>query len=266
MNTGTDIVNYDKAWSDQAEAAAAQHQVKGGLFLSTKGGILSLGDEVMPGNQACVIILDDTHENTFYGGKYMPDNIQPPVCYAFGRAGDEMAPHPSMQVDLSYFQPQAATCGQCPHNVYGSADVGRGKACQNRYRLQLIPAGFYQQKRGSRDFDLELFTAPADFQTTDVVSLKLPVTSTSLYDKYVTQVSGMLRRPPHGVITRIHLEPHAKFQYQVHFEMIEPVPNELAQIVMGRHDAQTRAPFQGYAPPREQEPAAPAGSLRGLRR
>lgn len=262
---GQEIVNYNEQWAKQAEQYAAEEQLTGGTFLSTRGGTLSFGEEVMPGNQVCVIILDAVKENTLYAGDYDPDAAQAPVCYAFGRGAEEMAPHPSMQNDPDYFQPQSDVCATCPHNEWGSADKGRGKACQNRRRLALIPAGFYMPKRGSRDFDLELFDDPKHFQTADIAFIKLPVMSVKTWAKYVNQLSASIRRPPHGVITRLYLEPDPKSQFRVNFEMIEEVPDSLAAIIMARHEEATSAVIQGYQPPGEQEEAAPKGSLRGLR-
>jgi hypothetical protein len=103
--TGTDLVNYDKAWAEQAEQYAAQHAQKGGSWLITRGGTLMYGDEVLPGNQAAIVILDSIFENTFYAGSYNPDQAAAPVCYAFGRMPSEMAPHTTMQADLNYFKP-----------------------------------------------------------------------------------------------------------------------------------------------------------------
>lgn len=263
---GNEIVNYNEEWAKQAERAASQEQLSSGTFLSIRGGKLTVGDEVLPGNQACVIVLDAVRENTYYTGKFDPDNVQAPICYAFGRDVDEeMGPHESMQSAPNYFVPQADTCAQCPHNEWGSADTGRGKACQNRRRLALIPAGFYSPKRGSRDFDLEIFTDPKHFQTAEIVSHKLPVLSVKEWAKYVNDISATYRRPPHGVITRLFVEPDAKAQYKVYFEVIEEVSNELAAVIMARHDAAIKALVQGYKPP-EEKPATSQhrGSLRGL--
>jgi len=258
------LTNYDEAWAKQAETYTEQFQAQGGTFLSTRAGVLSFGDEELRGNQACVIVLDSVFENTMYEGKFNPDEATAPLCYAFGRDKDEMAPHESMQLD-AYFKPQHETCQGCKWNEWGSADTGRGKACQNRVRLALIPAGYYQPKKGSRDMDLELFADPKHFQTADVAFIKLPVTSVELWGKYVRSVAAASNRPPHGVVTRMFLEPHAKFQYQVHFETIELVSNELASIVMARHEEAVKQVIQGYRVP-EERPAAPQGSLRGLRR
>lgn len=259
------LVPISERWAEQAAAAVAEEPNTGGMWLSTRGGVLAFGDDEMPGNQACVIVLDSLKENTFYPEKFDPDTQNPPRCYAFGRGAEEMGPHPSMQVDLEYFQPQAESCDVCPMNEWGSADKGRGKACGNRRRLTLIPAGFYAPKRGSRDFELEIFDDPKHFQTADMAFLKLPVTSVKEWAKYVTQLSAAVRRPPHGVITRLFLEQHANDQFHVRFEMIEEVPDELAQIIMDRHDAALEQPITGYSPPQEVEQPE-KGSLKGLRR
>jgi hypothetical protein len=264
----TALVDINKKWEAQAEKAVAEVPATGGTFLSTKGGVLTFGEETMPGNQVCVIILDAILENTAYEGKFDADNKAPPRCYAFGRLDEQkdMAPHPSMELHPEYFIPQSDSCATCPMNEYGSADTGRGKACQNRARLALLPAGFYQPKRGSRDLDLELFNDPKHFQTADIAHLKLPVLSVKNYFKFVSDVAASQRRPPHGVIARVYLEPDAKAQFKVCFEMLENVPNELAEIVMARNEEAMAQKIGGYQPPQEKEQAKPAGSLRGLRR
>ena len=64
--TGTNIVNYKQKLREQAEEAARQEQAAGGTMLSVRGGILKYGDEVLPGNHACLIILDSVKENDYY--------------------------------------------------------------------------------------------------------------------------------------------------------------------------------------------------------
>jgi len=263
---GSELTPYRQQLEQQAVVYAEQEQLIGGTFLSIRGGELSFGEEIMPGNQVCAIVLDAVRENTYYEGKYDADNPAAPICYAFGRGdGTDMAPHESMQSAPDYFKPQSAECNGCVHAEWGSADQGRGKACQNRRRLALIPAGFYQPKRGSRDFNLEIFDDLKHFQSADVAFLKLPVLSVKDWSKYVVQLSTALRLPPHGVITRIFVEPDAKAQYKVCFEMIEEVPDALLPIIMERHAQAEAAIIQGYAPPRA-EPAPAAGTLRNFRR
>lgn len=262
------LVDISKKWEAQAVKAVAEVPASGGTFLSTKGGILTFGEEAMPGNQVCVIILDAILENTAYEGRYDPDNKAPPICYAFGRLDEQkdMAPDPSMEKFPEYFVPQAESCAVCPLNEYGSADTGRGKACQNRARLALLPAGYFTPKRGSKDFELEIFEDPAHFKTADIAHLKLPVLSVKNYFKFVNDVAAAHRRPPHGVIARVYLEADAKAQFKVCFEMLEVVSDELAEIIMARNEEATAAKIGGYQPPEKKEQPKAAGSLRGLRR
>jgi hypothetical protein len=263
------LVDINKKWEAQAQKAVAEVPASGGTFLSIKGGILTFGDIVMPGNQVCVVILDAILENTAYEGKYDPDNKAPPICYAFSRLDGQkdMAPHPSMENFPDYFVPQSESCATCPLNEYGSADTGRGKACQNRARLALLPAGTFMPKPRSRDFDLDIYTDAAHYQTADIAHIKLPVLSVKNYFKFVNDVAAAHNRPPHGVIARIFVEPDPKAQFKICFEMLEKVPDELAEIVMARNEEAMAQKIGGYQPPSPQaETTKPAGSLRGLRR
>lgn len=254
-----DLVSYDQQWAEQAKQVQREEPQQAGGFLTIRGGILKYGDDVLPGNQACVVVIDAYRENTYYPGKYDPENASPPACYAFGRGPEPMFPHESMQAHPDVFQPQHVADGEvkgcegCPRNEWGSAETGRGKACKNRRRLICLPAGYFAPRKGSRDFDLELFTDPDHFATADTASLKLPVTSGKNWAKYVNQVAATTHRPFFGVFTRVYVEPDPKSQYRVMFEMVDLVPNELAEAVMSRHEAEAAKPFEGYQPPSDED-------------
>lgn len=256
-----DIVSYKAQLAEQARKYAAAEPLSGGDFLSIKGGILSVGGEVMPGNQICVIILDSVRENTYFTAKYDPDAAASPTCYAFGRTDEEMAPHHTMQVAPDYFIPQAESCTGCPHAEWGSSDTGRGKACQNRRRLALIPAGYYQAKRGSRDFDLEIFTDPEHYASAEMAFLKLPVLSVKNYAAFVNEASASFRMPPYGVIARLYVEPDPKAQFVVKFDIIEEIPEEIIPAVIARHEAALNQIITGYSVPQEPEAPAPKGGI-----
>lgn len=275
--TGNQLVTYEEKWAQQAVAAVTAEPLTAGSWLSARGGQLSIGDTVLPGQQAAVIVLDGVRENTYYEGKYIADDPSPPKCYAMGRDGAEMYPHLDMQKDLTYFRPQhwsadgkqVLGCEGCPMNQWGSAELGRGKACQNRRRLTVIPAGYYQPRRGSRDFDLHLFDDPAHFAKAEMVFFKMPVTSVVNWGKYVHMLAASVKRPPHGVVTRLYVQPHQTFQYEVLFEPVDQVPDNLADIIMQRHDAAVQLPLPGYAPPdpnAQPRGGARSGPVSGLRR
>lgn len=267
--SSTALTTYSEKWEQKADRAVEFEPLLTGQWLSVKGGQLMIGDVALPGNQACMIVLDSVFENTYYGKRYDQDNPMPPICYAMARPGQELFPHIEMQKD-PYFEPQhwdgqyVAGCQGCPMNEWGSADQGKGKACQNRRRLTVIPAGQYLPKKGSRDFDLELFDDAKTFQSVEEAHFKLPVTSVGNWAKYVNQVAGAVRRPPAGVITRVYVEPHPTFQYTVCFEMIDIVPDEFAEVIMARNEAAEKVPLVGYqAPDAERLAKQKNGSVRG---
>lgn len=274
---GTEIVNYDAQMAAMAEQYAQQDRASEGSFLSTRGGILMYGEEQMPGNQVACIIVDSILENAYYPQKYDPNNKLPPTCYAFTRGDpDDMQPHlESMSKDQNYFMPQnmqqgpqglvIGGCNGCPMAEWGSSDTGRGKACKNQYRLALLPAGIYQPN-GRGQFELGLFDDPAHFSGSDIIYLKLPVTSGAIFERYRKMLRVQHARPPFGVVTRIFLQPDPKNQFSVNFELIELLPVELTPAILNRNAEITAEPFKGYEAPdmeAQQQAAAPSSGRFG---
>lgn len=246
---GTAVANWDEELAKQAEVAAAvEANSGGGQFFSVKGGILQFDGAPLPGNQAAVVIVDSIIEYTYYEGDYDPDNPQSPAAYAFGRDEETIRWHENSIPEYA-----GELCKDSDINQWGSAEKGRGKACKNSRRLALIPAGSYNAKG-----DLEMFDDDEEhFRKTPIAFMKLPVTSVKGYSTFVKQVSGALRRPPHGVFTRISVVPDPKTQFKVLFEVLDKIPNELMGAVMQRHtEAQSIIEFP-YAPI-EEAPAKPA--------
>lgn len=247
---GTEVTKFDAELAARAAAKVADLPTSGGHFISLKGGIMAFDDTPLPGNQACVIILDSVRENTFYADKYVEGGDPvPPRCYAFAHGKDEMAPHPSMQSDLEWFKPQAADCASCVHNRFGSSDTGRGKACQNRFRLALLPAGIYTPKPRSNDCDLEFFTDIKHYETADYAFLKLPVMSGKNWTTFVKSTSNVYHRPPEAVLARLFVTQDKKAQYMVNFEVLDLLPEQLIEVVMRRSDEAAANIIQGYSSP-----------------
>lgn len=223
------LVNYDEELAKQAAAAADQEKnVGGGSFFSTRAGVLSVDGQSMPGNEMAVLIVDGILENVFYAGKFDPEEMESPTCFAFGRDEADMAPHLNVQQNGTA---QSATCKGCEKNEFGSSDTGKGKACGNRRRLALLPAGAFDKRSGEFTPILD----PAHYTGTDMRYLKVPPTSIGAYAAYVKNLSAALKRPPHGVFTRISLAPHPKKQFEVKFEALMPAPSEVLGAIMERH-------------------------------
>jgi hypothetical protein len=244
-----DLIAYKAERARLAQKMAAAERPASAMFFSVRGGQLRLGDLEMPGNQVAVIIIDALRLNTFYQGKFDEKVVAPPTCYAIAREEADMAPHPTMQASPEYFKPESDRCATCPQNKWGSAAVGRGKACQNRRELVLLPAGQFTPRKNSRDFDLQLFTDPSFFRSADAAHMRLPVTSGVAFATYVQLVAGQFQAPVSDVVTRVSLEPHVTSQYQVKFEVLEPVSDDVLAAILERvGQARSREP-RGFTAP-----------------
>lgn len=202
------LAHFEEELAQQADVAAQGEQLQG-QFLSVRAGKLKFGDQVIKGGEINVVILDHIFENAFYKGKFDADNPVPPVCFAFGRppSGEkDMVPH------MNALERQHETCPGCKQNVFGTADVGKGKACKNIRRLAVIPSDDLTEDNASR---------------MSFAFLKVPVTSVRGWSSYVNGLKNIYRRPPSAVITKIKVEPDEDKQVSVSFEYVEPLAESL---------------------------------------
>lgn len=269
--SGTDVIVYTGAWEEDAKQQQQEFGSRATAFISTKGGVFSIGEQQV-GQELIVVVIDELHENTWYHEKFDPNRIQSPKCFAFGRSKEDMAPHDAtfeqqlMDDGSGWFEPQANSCKECPLNVFGSSDTGRGKACQNRLRLAMLPAGMVTPVPGTRgQTEIQLFDSKEHFTFADVSFMKLPVTSVKSYGEYVNKLAASVRRGARGVITRVFLTPDGQTQYKVNFELIEPLPDDYYPVIMARREGIMAQLEHPYGPPREEEQRPPARGVAGLR-
>lgn len=237
--TGTEVANYDEELAALAgQSATLTDSGGGGKFFSTRAGVLQFDDTPLPGNQVCAIVAAWCLENVFYEGAFDADNRTPPTCFAFCKnpdEKDEMGPHEKVYEDDA-FEAQSEACSDCPKNEWGSAETGRGKACSNRRRLAILPAGTYTSAGRNGGYELELIEDEEHFRTADAGFLKIPVMSGKGFDNYVKDVAEQFKRPLFAVYTRIYLTPDPKSQFKVNFELIEPVTdNAVLAALMDRY-------------------------------
>lgn len=194
-----EITNYDEELAKLAKAAVAKEKPTSST-LTVKAGILAYNGTAVAGNKLECIIIASTHANLLYEGKYDPNNITNPVCYAYSEDPDtiELKPHPKSS------KPQCETCADCWANQWESdPDGGRGKACKNSRVLALIPAGVTAE----------------DVATAEVATLKLPVMSVNKkWAPYVHKVATLYGMPPLAMKTIVGTQPDAKSQFLVTFD------------------------------------------------
>lgn len=265
---GKALTAYKKRMATRADEYANE-EITSGSFITTRGGVLKFGEEELPGNEMLVVVLDAIHENTYYPGKFDPDVLLPPKCFAFGRNEKDMEPHENVpdsdteEAKTSHFELQADMCSECPHSEWGSADTGRGKACANRRRLAVIPAGRFEATGKRRETEMEVFDDPEHFREADIAFMKLPVTSVKAWSKYVHQLRKEHQTPPFGVLTHIYLENDPVTQFKVHFELVEVIENEdILNIMFARNEEAMELIEQPYNEPSEEELEQPKAKAR----
>lgn len=262
-NTGKEVVDFNAKLAEMAaKSSTLTNSTGGGKFFSTSAGVLKFDDSPLPGNQMAVIVIGHCLENVYYEGDYDPQAISPPTCFAFCKDPDlinEFGPPDDMD---EAFEAQNDTCKGCWANEFGSAAKGKGKACSNRRRLALLPAGTYD-KNG----ELELFDELEHYTECEEAYLKLPVMSGKGFDNYLKQVANQVGKPLFAVFTRIYLEPDPKSQFRVNFELIEDIDDEeWLQALFARYETIMEGIDFPYAPPSEEEeqPKAKAAASKKL--
>jgi hypothetical protein len=236
---GTAIVNWADEMAKHAVAVAKQ-EVPSSSYISLRSGVLSYQGSPVPNNKLDVVILDYAFEHTYYEGKYDPNNVRSPVCFALATgSGEELAPH-----ELSE-KPQAEKCDVCPHLKWGSdANGGRGKACQERRRMIMIPAS------ATESSDKVL--------SAEVAVMKLPVTSVKLWAAYVNNIATLNKRPPFALVTQIGTQPNPKSQFNVTFSPVSAIPDAVMEAIMRKREMSRSTLLKGYDPSTEEAAPEPA--------
>lgn len=201
-------------WEEEmAKAAKRQASVEKpmGLFkqVAVKGGVMYIDEKPIPGNKFDAVVLCATHENQWYNKPYNPNVPAVPACYAFG---DQTLEDPEAEMapskDVEEIQgDEDGKCVGCWANKMGSADLGRGKACQNVRRLILVTADAVESVDALKDAEAR--------------AMKIPVMSVKNWVAFVHELDEMAHRPSYGAVVQISCVPDPKSQWQIKFAFQE---------------------------------------------
>lgn len=237
----TALVDYKAQLAALAgETKAMEEGLQQSSSISFKSGVMSYMGAPIKGNTMPVNVLDSALENAYYDGPYDPDNLRSPICFAFGTGakGEVMAPHADSE------KPQSETCKACKHNVFGSADQGKGKACKNQRRVALIHADAVEKGAG-------------EIASTVIATAKLSPMNAPIYSKYALGLAAAKSVPPIGVITQMSCSPDQKSQFKVEWQFVRDVTDGGAMgALMARREEAKATLFRPY--PRNAEPEAKA--------
>ncbi len=238
----------DRLKRDADRQATAEASVQTSTAYQVKGSTLLFNDVPVFGNELLCVILANRFHNVFYDRPYEPGETFPPACYAYGEGAKEMAPAEKVIIAGNAVH---ETCLGCPNNEYGSSGTGRGKACSNRRKLEILVIGSIVSGRP------KLFTKATEIADQEIVSLLIPPTSGKNFSTFAKQVKATFDYPVYGVITRLKVEPHMTNQYAINFELISEVPDALMEAIIRRVDKAEGAIETDYALPEDEEPAKP---------
>ena len=195
--------------------------------ISLKSGVISYGGQPVAGNNMDVIIIAAAYKNTLYKGRYNPDKIENPNCFAMSATGTDMAPHENVN------EPENETCSGCPMSEWGSdPGGGRGKACKEGRRLILLPASALD--------DIEAI------RTGELAILDMPVTSVKNWSNLVNALAAE-GRPSWSVVTNVRTAPDAKTQFKVVLTAVQKIDDvEAIQAIKARMNDALRIALTPY--------------------
>lgn len=216
-STSTAVVPWQEEMAARANKAAKAVKVQSiTKKISTAGGVLSVDDEVIEGNELRVIIVGATPENQYYDRPYDPKNPTVPVCYSFGdpsadEPGEGMVPHAEAEAPQGTDDPDNGSadgnCADCWANRMGTADVGRGKACKNIYRVAVVTEDALESAEALADAEVRM--------------VNVPVMSVRNFATFVHKIADDMQRPPEAVVALLKVVPDPKSQFQVKFSFEE---------------------------------------------
>lgn len=252
----TGLAKWDQELADAAKNQAEKEKLTGFKSINVKGGQLMVEGNPVKDNEMQVVILAGLHENQYYKEKYDPGKVQVPDCYAIEPEGSK-DPEKDLKPHEKADDPQHDDCATCPHNAWGSADTGKGKACANVRRLAVMTVDGLENAETIGE--------------AEVRSLKLSVMNVKPWASYIKNTLPELNRPVWGVETKIKIHPDAKSQYRVAFTMMKLIEFDkdtypALKKKVADAEKQLRQPYPDKveeAPPPPRGKAAKGGKQKG---
>lgn len=226
MSESKEVANWDAELAKYAQQAA-ETATPSNSVISFKAGAITYQGQTAPTGKINVLAVASAAERTYYEGAYDSNNVTSPDCWGISLGKTVETPNAQ--------NPVHDNCAECPLNKWGSAKVGKGKACKERKRLALIPA---DAVKGGGEGVLRA----------EVALAHIPVTSVKNWDNYVLRLATTAKRPPFAVITELSTRPDPKTQFQVQFDYLEDVDPALLPSLLEKIELAKDVVLKPYAP------------------
>jgi hypothetical protein len=199
-----------------------------------------------------VIIMGSTPHNKWFKTGFDKDNKQPPDCYAFAPLDSEhpgltlLGTDPNMAPHAAVKDKQSDKCCDCEKNVFGTATVGKGKACANTLRLGLVVA------KDIKDGD--------SARSAEIATAGVSPTNLKHYKKYVDMLESDKRRPPWAVITEITSHDDKATQIRLEFKLVDLIEDDEILIELEKRFLKVQDELQKPYPTPTDDKKAPSKS------
>ena len=213
--------NFQQQMDQEVAEIQSRIAAPSGDLIKWKAGQGFIGPDGNAGDALTAVILDFVATNRYFDRPFVADEPGVPACFAIGVSAKTLVPSESAPAR------QAASCGECPQNEFGSDPKGgKGKACRNYRLMALLPA---TEDPGVVSED----EAPIQL-------LQVPPTSIKNFDGYVNTVATKHRLSLVGMVTRIKTDATAQFS-NVGFEIVRQLtPAEMATYMARREEGRQR--------------------------
>lgn len=244
MTETTAVVNYDEILAQRAAALSKKIAPPSGdkiRITQAKKFVFPDGQE-SPGPFSAVI-LDFVSANEYYTNPYVRGEVVPPDCFAINEEPGLLAPSKNAP------KPQSENCSACHWNQYGTARVGKGKACKNTRLLALLP--------------------PDADAASPIWLMSISPTGIQAWDRYVATIYAQFNSTPARVITTIAFDPKVDYP-SVRFGNPVPLePEMMPQFISRLDEARNRLlvepDYSSFQKREEAQPAAPQRSSMSAR-
>ena len=238
-----------QALADAASAAASVEPL-GGRYIKTEGGTFTWAGTDLGTSLRCVVVAS-CFVNAHHAERYRPGQKNAntaPDCFAFGSRLGDMVPagNPGKPICVRCNSPDGTPL--CKLNQFGSADEGEGKACSNTKRLVILP--------------IEADGPSASALAGELLVLHVPPTSVKTWGGYVQAVARDLAVPPWCVVTDVQIVAGTRATgrkaggFSLAFARVQPVPDDLRQLVALRLAGAAEVLLAPYPAPRKAVPKA----------
>lgn len=206
--------------------------------ISFKGGRITIDKEPVKDNKLALAVITTVLHKAYYDKPYDEGSPSTPVCYAFHEADPtQMKPHPASP------QVQSEACKGCKFNEFGTAAVGKGKACRDIVRVMAIVP------------DAEDFNG-AESRMFDVTGNSLKT-----WNDYGAQLR-MKDRAPTTVVTQVSTEPF-KAAFRQTYTHVGDLTTEQWAALKSRRDQARQQMMQAYPTISDEEGGEQAPKRKG---